>query len=191
VAVVAVSATAVENVAVTPKFKTHNTTCMANLREYGSCSRYSQRNLGFADKEGVPPIAEFSVWCDCLCHIQDDEEDTKKNQRIEESKERRLEAQKQLVQDSISRLEKYNNLFVWEDIFRLERLASACRKAQQASRWDKADPRRNCSSCNHERSGCMLHDSDEWLAEHCSFCGTEYTLTEGCHLCENCGNTAG
>jgi inosine/xanthosine triphosphatase len=38
----------------------------------------------------------------------------------------------------------------------------------------KPDPRKTCGSCNHERSGCQLHDSVEWMREYwgtsCPYC---------------------
>ena len=56
----------------------------------------------------------------------------------------------------------------------------------------RSDPRKTCSSCNHERSGCQLHDSVEWQREFfgtmCPQCKTEipedltFCDREGCNF---------
>jgi len=52
----------------------------------------------------------------------------------------------------------------------------------------KPDPRKTCGACNHERSGCQLHDSVEWMREYwgdeCPHCVKK--LPEGLASCD-CG----
>lgn len=52
----------------------------------------------------------------------------------------------------------------------------------------KSDPRKTCGSCNHERSGCQLHDSIEWkrefFGEMCPHCNKR--LPENREDCDTC-----